>query len=332
MIFYFENNKLSLKTGAVILFLKNVYNLIIMNKQASFNKIELFVFCLLLACGPTIVSSASSDIYFMVDIYTGSTCSGSPTVPSFFPYTGECFPQTSGQIKFSSADEIGATLCLYNAPVDKTGCNPGFEVGCSKIAYDTCTVFPAQPFIMSAKFRRVFVASTPSPPSHYTVMSWNNNKCASAPAGKLPGESPTPNSLGVYPYRILMNITDTSGANPPTGVCESALCGSTVCWIWRTSSTGGSPPSAHICSNGQISLGGTNCNMATQCSSFALDGTTCVVPTNQPLVLISNTARFDVVLSNSGNGNGNGSGGGAGILIPYHYGMFMVMFILVVAI
>lgn len=287
----------------------------------------LLVFCLSLVANSMVnATTASTYVYFKVDGYTGSTCSNSRVIRSFFPYVGECWPQSTGQLKWTEADSTGVTLCSYNAPVSSKGCSSGYKQTCTKIAYGSCAIFPAQYATISINITRVFINPDADPPTHYTVMSWPN-KCDVAPSGKLPGEVPTPNSLGIYPFRQLIEITDAAGNNPPTGACETGLCGSAVCWAYKTSSTAGTPPAVHVCSNGYVALGGTTCAAATYCSTFTLDGTACVDPTYQPFMLIGSKAKFDVVLPGDESSKGEGVS-----LAPFPWLVTLTLLVLIVTI
>lgn len=263
----------------------------------------LFFVCFLLA----LRDATATNYYYEIEIFTNPTCTGTPSVSRFLPYMGECYPQSAGELKVTAANATAITVCAFNTPQGTEGCSPDHITGCAAVGYNDCFRLGAQPIATSARAKPVLIDPTASRATHYTVMAWTNNLCSSSPAGKLPGRSPSPNPLGVYPYRTLFSMTDSAGNNPPTGACDQAICGaSTVCWVWRTSAD--AQASVNVCSNGQLAPGGTTCAAATQCSTFTLTGTSCQVPTYQPLVPSGSTARFDLVLPNVNSlSNGPGS-------------------------
>jgi len=279
--------------------------------------------CLIL--GTVHICSAAGNTFFAVDIFAGPTCQGDPVTASWFPYIDECMALSDGQIKFSAADDSAVTMCLFDAPVDQKGCNAASQQTCINIAYGGCQVLPKTGLLQSFRPRRVIVNPDANPPTHYTVMAWDGLRCNQAPAGKLPAESPANNPLKPYPYRLIFNITDTSGTNPPAGTCESAKCSNNNgndCWMWKTSVTSGATPSVNVCSNGAPLLTGANCGQATQCSTFALDRLTCQTPTNQPEVGSATLAHFDKVIGGAGGSGGNNNSAGvlsisAGVFILF---------------
>ena len=248
---------------------------------------------------PTLAADSSTYVYFVMDTYLASGCTGSPLIFDQLMYINECNSQSNGELKWVSATETEAVVYAYKTPAGKQGCDPEFELTRTTIQYGSCVLLPAQPQTVYVKIRRVVLNPDANPPVHFTSTQWTAVACKYAPIGKHPSRTPIYNPGAPYSPRVLMTVTDSTGANPPTGICNTHTCnGNVVCWAWKSSINSGNMLSVNTCSNGQQSTIGTSCAASgAVCGTHPLNGT-CVTPIGQPFTITGYQSRFELISSN----------------------------------